>query len=64
MGFKIVVDSCCDLTASMLRDSTYVKVPLTIEVDGTYFVDDDTFQQSELLWAMKQSAHAPKENEL
>lgn len=60
MSFKIVVDSCCDLTASMLHDPTFVKVPLTIEVDGTYFVDDASFQQSELLWKMKQSENAPK----
>lgn len=60
MSFKIVVDSCCDLTASMLHDPTFIKVPLTIEVDGTYFVDDASFQQPELLWQMKQSEHAPK----
>ena len=60
MSFKIIVDSCCDLTSAMLHDPTYVKVPLTIEVDGTYFVDDVSFQQSELLWQMKQSPNAPK----
>jgi len=60
MGFKIVVDSCCDLTAAMLHDPIYVKVPLTIEVDGAYFVDDVSFSQPELLWKMKQSENAPK----
>ena len=60
MSFKIIVDSCCDLTSAMLHDPTYVKVPLTIEVDGTYFVDDVSFQQSELLWQMKKSPNAPK----
>lgn len=60
MSFKIVVDSCCDLTTSMLHDPAFVKVPLTIDVGGTHFVDDDTFQQADLLWSMKRCETAPK----
>lgn len=59
MSFKIVVDSCCDLTPAMLQDPTYVKVPLTIELNGTYYIDDETFDQAALLWAMKNSEKAP-----
>lgn len=59
MSFKIVVDSCCDLTPAMLQDPIYVKVPLTIELEGNYYIDDDSFDQSALLWAMKQSEKAP-----
>lgn len=59
MSFKIVVDSCCDLTAAMLKDPTFVKVPLTIYSNGSTFVDDETFDQADLLWAMRQSEDAP-----
>lgn len=59
MSFRIVVDSCCDLTHSMLRDPVFVKVPLSIELDGTYYRDDETFDQAALLWAMKNSENAP-----
>ena len=59
MGFKIVVDSCCDLTGQMLKDPHFVKVPLTIRSYGSSFIDNETFDQADLLWAMKQSDDAP-----
>ncbi len=59
MSFKIVVDSCCDLTPQMMKDSRFIKVPLTIYSNGSTFVDDETFDQADLLWAMKQSEDAP-----
>lgn len=59
MSFKIVVDSCCDLTAQMLKDPCFVKAPLTIRSNGSTFVDDATFDQADLLWSMKQSQDAP-----
>lgn len=59
MSFKIVVDSCCDLTAAMLKDPAFVKVPLTIRSNGSTFVDNETFDQADLLWAMRQSEEAP-----
>ena len=59
MGFKIVVDSCCDLTGQMLKDARFIKVPLTIRSNGSSFIDNETFDQADLLWAMKQSEEAP-----
>jgi len=59
MPFRIVVDSCCDLTPSMLQNPIFVKVPLTIELEGAFYIDDDSFDQAALLWAMKQSEKAP-----
>ncbi|MEI3141554.1 MAG: DegV family protein [Lawsonibacter sp.] len=59
MGFKIVVDSCCDLTGQMLKDPRFIKVPLTIRSNGSSFIDNETFDQADLLWAMKQSEDAP-----
>ena len=60
MSFKIIVDSCCDLTPAQLREECFVKVPLTIRVGGHTTVDDDTFDQGELLWRMKESETAPQ----
>ena len=59
MGFKIVVDSCCDLTGQMMKDPRFIKVPLTIRSNGSSFIDNETFDQADLLWAMKQSEEAP-----
>ena len=60
MSFKIIVDSCCDLTPAQLREDCFVKVPLTIRVGGHTIVDDDTFDQGELLWRMKESETSPQ----
>ena len=59
MSFKIVVDSCCDLTAEMMQKGCFVKVPLVIRSNGNTFVDDETFDQQDLLNAMSQSEDAP-----
>ena len=59
MSYKIVVDSCCDLTGQMLKDPRFIKVPLTIRSNGSSFIDNETFDQADLLWAMKQSEEAP-----
>lgn len=59
MSFKIVVDSCCDLTPQMLRDPCFVKVPLTIQSNGSTFIDDASFDQRDMLEAMHQSETAP-----
>ena len=60
MSFKIIVDRCCDLTPSLLREPCYSSVPLTIRVGDKVIVDDATFDQAELLWRMKESESAPQ----
>lgn len=59
MGFKIIVDSCCDMTAEMKENAVFKNVPLTIHCGRQNFVDDDTLSQAELLTAMKRSETAP-----
>ena len=49
MSFKIVVDSCCDLTAAQFRQNSFLRVPLTLSLGGEDIVDDDTFDQTHLL---------------
>lgn len=60
MSFKVIVDSCCDLTPSLLREEAFLRVPLTIRVGEKTFVDDESFDQAELLWRMKESETAPQ----
>ena len=60
MSFKIIVDSCCDLTPALLREDCFVSVPLTIRVGEHVVVDDASFDQGDLLWRMKESATAPQ----
>ena len=50
MSFKIIVDSCCDLTPAQLREDCFVSVPLTIRVGEHIVVDDASFDQGALLW--------------
>ena len=43
MRYKIVGDSCCDLTAEDLKKEYYVSVPLTLTVGDTDVLDDENF---------------------
>lgn len=58
--YKIIGDSCTDLTAEMMRGDYFVKVPLTIEVGPDTIVDDETFDQKNLLSKMAAWHDAPK----
>lgn len=60
MGYKILCDSCTDLTPEMASDPHYVRIPLRIFVERQEFVDDGAIVQRELLDAMKASREAPK----
>lgn len=59
MSFKIIVDSCCDLTPAMCKERCIQSVPLTIRVGEDIIVDDATFDQANLLWKMKSCEKAP-----
>ena len=54
MSFKIIVDSCCDLTPELSRDSRIRSIPLTIHVGSKNYVDDDLLNTSLLICAMDQ----------
>ncbi len=60
MSFKIIVDSCCDLTAAQFRQSSFLRVPLTISLAGEDIVDDDTFDQTHLLLLMRENNTPPQ----
>ena len=55
MKYKIIVDSCTDLTEDMKNDERIRVVPLSIEAGDTTIVDDETFEQKKLLKLIKSS---------
>lgn len=60
MSFQIIGDSCCDY-AYLEGDFAWLKrVPLTIELDGETFVDDENLRCSLLVSKMAASRNAPK----
>ena len=60
MSYKIVVDSCGELTEQMKADEHYVSVPLTLELDDEFIVDDATFNQAEFLKKVAASPNCPR----
>ena len=58
--YKIILDSCGELTEEMKADGRFVNVPLTLEIDGEHIVDDDTFDQASFIKKVKESPNAPK----
>lgn len=60
MGYKIIVDSCCDLTEEMKRMDCIQAIPLVLTVDGIDIVDDETFDQGDFLARVKASEECPK----
>ena len=45
MTYKIIGDSCLDLTEEMKKDPKFQMVPLTLQVGDAQVVDDETFDQ-------------------
>jgi DegV family protein with EDD domain len=60
MSYKIVGDSCCDVTQQMKEDMNIEIAPLTIELEGRRYVDDDTFNATEFVKSMNESDQIPK----
>ena len=38
--YKVIIDSCGELTEEMKQDGHFVNVPLTLEIDDNQIVDD------------------------
>lgn len=60
MSYKIIGDSCCDLTEKYKQDSHFALVPLTLQVDDTYIRDDETFDQAHFLKLVRESKEIQK----
>ena len=60
MAYKIIGDSCTDITEEMKKEGLVSLVPLTLTIEGEDFVDDETFNQQEFITKMKASPECPK----
>lgn len=58
--YKIIIDSCGELTEELKADGHYESVPLEMEVNGHRIVDDATFDQQDFLKKVKESPIGPK----
>ena len=60
MRYKIVIDSCGELTDTLKEDPHYENVALELDVDDYHILDDATFDQQEFLRKVKESPNCPK----
>lgn len=60
MSYRVVVDSCGELTEEMKKDGHFLSAPLTMQVDEYDFVDDETFDQADFLAKVAASPNCPK----
>ena len=60
MTYKIIGDSCLDITEEYRNDEHFQIVPLTLQVEDKHFIDDETFNQAEFLKAVSASSQCPK----
>jgi len=60
MDYRIIGDSCLDLTPEMKEEGKIKIVPLTLQVDGVEFVDDDSFDQKKFIKAVADFDGCPK----
>lgn len=60
MRYKIVVDSCCDLTDLIKQDPHFQVIPLTLQVGEQTFVDDEAFNQLAYIKAVAESPECAK----
>ena len=58
--YKIVIDSCGELSEEMKADGHYSNVPLELEIDGYRIIDDESFDQKDFLRRVKESNQSPK----
>lgn len=60
MSYKIVVDSCGELTEKLKKDGHFQTVSLELFVDDYHVTDDENFNQKEFLRKVKESPNCPK----
>ncbi len=60
MSYKIIVDSCGELTSEMKESGHYMTASLSMHVNGTDVADDETFDQARFLKLVAESPQCPK----
>ena len=59
MEYRIIGDSCLDLTPEMKKEGKIKIVSLTLQVDGVDFIDDDSFDQKKFIKAVADFEGSP-----
>ena len=60
MSYRVVVDSCGELTDKMKKSGRFVTASLSIQVEDHLIADDETFDQAEFLKLVAESPNGPK----
>ena len=60
MSYKIIIDSCGELTEEMKKSGNFETASLQIDVGGYHIVDDETFDQADFLKKIRESEECPK----
>lgn len=60
MSYRIIGDSCTDLTSEMKKEDKVKIVSLTLSVNGVDYRDDETFDQKAFIAAVAACEEAPK----
>jgi len=60
MSYRVVIDSCGELTEEMKRSGNFVTASLSLLVDEYTIVDDETFDQADFLAKVAASPNSPK----
>ncbi len=60
MSYKIIGDSCLDLTADLKKDPHFQIIPLTLQVEHTQVIDDETYDQKKFLELVRSSSECPQ----
>ena len=57
--YKVVIDSCGELTKELSADERFVNVPLELEVGGVRIVDDASFDQADFIRRVNECPTSP-----
>ena len=49
MSYRVIVDSCGELTDEMKQSGMFVSAALTMQVGEYHIIDDETFDQADFL---------------
>jgi len=60
MRYKIVIDSCGELTDALKRDPHFANAALELDVDDYHVIDDESFDQAEFLQKVRESPNCPR----
>ena len=60
VDYKVIVDSCGELTGKMKKSGLYTTASLSMQVDGDLIVDDTSFDQKDFLRRVAASPECPK----